>query len=60
MRWSISLVSEDVLRQWREDEQEVFGENWPVVTQVLAALREYGMYVLDINPANIAFAERSG
>jgi hypothetical protein len=31
-----------------------------VVTQVLAALRGYGIHLLDINPANIAFAERSG
>jgi len=52
--------SDDVLRQWEKDKEEIFGEKWPVVTQVLAALRGYGIHLLDINPANIAFAERSG
>jgi hypothetical protein len=50
--------SDDVLRQWKEDKEEIFGEKWPEVTQVLAALRAYGIHLLDINPANIAFGER--
>ncbi len=52
--------SDDVLQQWEKDKEEIFGERWPEVTQVLAALRVYGIHLLDINPANIAFAERSG
>ena len=52
--------SDDVLRQWEKDKEEIFGERWPVVTQVLAALRGYGIHLLDINPSNIAFDERSG
>jgi hypothetical protein len=50
--------SDDVLRQWKEDKEEIFGEKWPEVTRVLAALRAYGIHLLDINPANIAFGER--
>ena len=50
--------SDDVLRQWKEAKEEIFGEKWPEVTQVLAALRAYGIHLLDINPANIAFGER--
>ena len=30
--------SEDVLRQWEEDKAEIFGERWPEVTRILAAL----------------------
>jgi hypothetical protein len=51
--------SDDVLSQWEQDKQEIFGRRWPTVTQVLAALRAYGIHLLDINPANIAFGERS-
>jgi hypothetical protein len=52
--------SDDVLRQWEKDKEEIFGKKWPEVIQVLAALRAYGIHLLDINPANIAFGERSG
>lgn len=51
--------SDDVLSQWEQDKQEIFGKKWTTVTEVLAALRTYGIYLLDINPANIAFGERS-
>jgi hypothetical protein len=52
--------SDDVLEQWAIDKEEMFGEKWPRVTEVLTALRAYGIHLLDINPANIAFGERSG
>jgi hypothetical protein len=51
--------SEDVLQQWEEDRAEIFGERWQEVTQVLAALRASGIYLLDINPGNISFPEDS-
>ena len=51
--------SEDVLRQWEEDKAEVFGERWPEVTRILAALQAFGVYLLDINPRNISFPEES-
>jgi hypothetical protein len=47
--------SEDVLRQWEEDKAEIFGERWPGVTRILAALQTFGVYLLDINPGNISF-----
>ena len=49
--------SEDVLRQWEEERAETFGERWPKVTEVLAALQAFGIYLLDINPRNISFLE---
>ena|SRR5438034_1385009 len=51
--------SDDVLSQWEQDKQEIFGKRWPVVAQVLEALCAYGIHLLDINPANIVFGERS-
>ena len=51
--------SEDVLRQWEEDRAEIFGERWPEVTRVLAALQVVGIYLLDINPRNISFPEET-
>jgi hypothetical protein len=51
--------SEDVLRQWEEEKAEIFGERWPEVTRVLAALQAFGIYPLDINPRNISFPEET-
>ena len=55
-----SVHAENDFRPWENDKEEIFGERWPEVTQVLAALRAYGIHLLDINPANITFGERSG
>ena len=49
--------TEDVLRQWEEDKAEIFGERWPEVTRILAALQAFGVYLLDVNAANISFPE---
>jgi hypothetical protein len=49
--------SEDVLDQWEREKAEIFGEKWPEVMQVLNVLRGFGIYLRDINPGNIGFAE---
>jgi hypothetical protein len=51
--------SEDVLQQWEEEKAEIFGERWPEVTRILAALQAFGVYLLDINPRNISFPEET-
>jgi hypothetical protein len=51
--------SEDVLRQWEEERAEIFGERWPEVTRILAALQAFDVYLLDINPRNISFPEET-
>ena len=40
---------------WEADKREKFGERWPEVQAVLAALEEYGIHMLDVNPGNVAF-----
>ena len=52
--------SEDVLRQWEEEKAEIFGYRWPEVTRILAALKAFDVYLLDINPRNISFPEETG
>jgi len=51
--------SEDVLRQWEDEKAEIFGKRWSEVTCVLAALRAFDVYLLDINPRNISFPEET-
>jgi hypothetical protein len=41
---------------WAADKQEKFGARWPEVQAVLAALEDYGIHMLDVNPGNVAFA----
>lgn len=47
--------SEEILQQWREEKADIFGEKWPEVLRVMAALQSLGIYLLDINPGNISF-----
>jgi hypothetical protein len=51
--------TEDVLQQWEEGKAEIFGEKWPEVTRILAALQAFGVYLLDVNPGNISFPEET-
>lgn len=41
--------------QWREKQEEDFGENWPVAACCLAELRSYGIFMNDVNTGNIMF-----
>lgn len=47
----------EVLEQWREDKREQFGEQWPRVEIILAAMRRFGIHLLDLNPGNITFVD---
>src|SRR5262245_22291616 len=51
--------SEEVLRQWEEEKAEIFGDRWPEVTRILAALQALDIYLHDINPRNISFTEET-
>lgn len=42
---------------WESEKREQFDVRWPVVRRVLAALEEFGIYMLDVSPRNIAFAD---
>ncbi|HUY35654.1 MAG TPA: hypothetical protein VMV69_23120 [Pirellulales bacterium] len=49
--------SDEVWAEWQADKQEQFGPNWPKARLVLAALERYGIFVSDVTPNNIRFAE---
>jgi hypothetical protein len=44
-----------VMEDWEADQREKFETRWPEVQAVMSAFEEFGIYLLDISPANIAF-----
>jgi hypothetical protein len=49
--------SEEVMADWRADKQEQFGKRWPEVQAILAVLETHGIFMEDVHPGNIAFAD---
>lgn len=49
--------SPEVWRDWEAEKQELFGERWSEVQQILTALRNHGIYMFDVSPANVAFCD---
>ena len=47
----------EVWATWESDKREKFGDRWPKVKAVLAALEELGIQMLDVNPGNVAFGD---
>jgi len=49
---------DEVLEEWQEEKLEQFGaERWDVVQQVMAHFAGMGIYLADVKPGNIMFAE---
>jgi hypothetical protein len=49
--------AEEIWTQWETEKREQFGERWTKVRAVLAALEEIGIYLTDVTPGNVAFAD---
>jgi hypothetical protein len=48
----------EVLETWEQEKVEQFGEHWPQVQSIIGWMRgRLGIYLLDIHPGNISFAE---
>ena len=47
----------EVWRDWREQKSEDFGEHWDAVEQILEEFKSFGIYIADVNPGNIRFAD---
>lgn len=43
--------------EWEAEKQEQFGTRWPKVQDVLGALEELDIHMVDVSPSNIAFAD---
>ena len=38
--------------------QEQFGTHWPEVQAILRSLEGFGVFMVDVNPGNVAFADK--
>ena len=48
----------EVIDEWQQAKQEEFGAHWGHVVILLELLKEqFGIYLLDVHPGNITFAE---
>ena len=45
------------MADWEAQKREQFEDRWPMVEKILAAFEEVGIYLLDVSPANIRFAD---
>ena len=45
----------EVWADWRAMKSEAFESNWPAVQTILAEFESYGIFIADVNPANIQF-----
>jgi hypothetical protein len=50
----VSFLSPEVLEQWLAEKQEQFGARWSEVESILWSLQRYGVYLVDVTPANVA------
>jgi hypothetical protein len=48
---------EEVWDEWESEKREQFEARWPMVQKILAAFEDFGIYLLDVSPANIAFLD---
>lgn len=46
---------DEVMEEWLAEKVEQFGERWPEVRRVVAAFRQWGIYLADVKPGNIEF-----
>ena len=47
----------EVWAEWEAEKREQFEERWPEVQRVLDAFEGFGVYLMDVSPANIAFVQ---
>lgn len=54
---NIPDFSDEVWAEWETDKREKFGSHWSRVQEVLAALEDLEIHMLDVNPGNVAFRD---
>ena len=58
--FSLPDFPDNVWAEWRQQREEEFGANWPVVEEILSVLSSYGVHMIDVHPRNIFFRESIG
>jgi hypothetical protein len=49
--------SEEQLEEWEQEKKEQFEDRWPQVRSAVASFRSYGIYLNDVKPGNVTFAD---
>jgi len=49
--------SQGIWAEWEADKRDQFGERWSMVRAVMDAFEELGIYLVDVTPTNIRFAD---
>jgi hypothetical protein len=47
----------EILEESEEKRRELFGDRWPIVRKIMSEFRSHGIYLSDVKPGNIMFAE---
>ncbi len=47
--------SPEVWADWKQQKSEAFEHNWPAVERIIEEFKIFGIYIADVNPANIQF-----
>jgi hypothetical protein len=50
-------VSEEAWAEWEAEKREQFEHRWPKVQEILGALEELDIHMVDVSPNNIAFPD---
>jgi len=45
---------EETIRDFLAEKEAQFGDDWPKVQKIVSELEDYGIYLTDISPSNIA------
>ncbi len=56
-RLDLPEFSEDIWTEWEFQRREQFGDRWRTVERVMSAFEELGIYLMDVTPNNMAFAD---
>ena len=49
--------SQEIWDDWDQQKRDQFGARWPMVENVLAELRRFDIYMVDVSPSNISFLD---
>ena len=47
----------EIMEAWEADRRELFGDHWPTVRSVMNVFASMGIYLSDVKPGNVTFAE---
>jgi hypothetical protein len=53
----LPTFSDEIWSEWEAQKRDQFENRWPKVQAVLGALEELDIYMVDVSPSNIAFAD---